>query len=48
MISFSNALNTINGFWYFLAPFTNIVNGAAINSFISKNTDVIFIKIIRP
>ena len=48
MISFSDALNTVSGFWRFLAPFINIVNGAAVNSLISDDTGVIFITIVRP
>ena len=38
----------MSGFWHFLAPFINIVNGVAINSFISDNIGIIFIEIIRP
>ena len=48
MISFSNILNTVSGFWHFLAPFTNIINGVAVNSFISDNITIIFIKIVKP
>ena len=48
VISFSNALNTISGFWHFPAPFTNIINNAAINSFIFNNTGITFDKIIKP
>ena len=48
MISFNDVLNTISGFWRFLAPFINVVNGVTINSFISDNIGVIFIEIIRP
>ena len=48
MISFSNTLNTVSGFWYFLTPFINIVNGAIVNSFISDNISIIFIEIIKP
>ena len=46
-MSFSNALNTVSVFWRFLAPFINIVNGVVVNSFISNNTGIIFIEIIR-
>ena len=48
MISFSNALNTVNGFWYFLAPFINIINGVTINSFIFNNIGIILIEIVKP
>ena len=48
MISFNNTLNIVSGFWRFLALFTNIVNGVTVNSFISNDTGIIFIKIIRP
>ena len=41
-------LNTINSFWYFLAPFINIVKGIAINSFIFNNTGISYIEIIKP
>ena len=47
MISFSNALNTVSGFWRFLALFINIINEVAINSFISNDTGIIFIEIIK-
>ena len=48
MISFNDTLNIISGFWRFLAPFINVINGAAVNSFISDNISIIFIKIVRP
>ena len=48
MIVFSNVLNTVSGFWRFLALFINVVNGAVVNSFISDDTGVVFIKIVRP
>ena len=48
MISFNNVLNTVSGFWRFLAPFINIVNGVAVNSFIPDNTSVIFVEIVKP
>ena len=38
----------MSGFWRFLAFFINIINGVVINSFISDNTGVIFIEIVRP
>ena len=47
-ISFSDTLNTVNGFWRFLALFTNVINGAAINSFIFNNTGIVFIEIVKP
>ena len=48
MIFFSNALNTVSGFWRFLALFTNVINGVTVNSFISDNTGVVFVEIVRP
>ena len=48
MISFNDTLNTVSGFSHFLAPFTNIAKGAAMNSFIFNNTGVFFVKIGRP
>ena len=48
MISSSDILNTISCFWRFLALFTNIINGVAVNSFISDDIGVVFIEIVRP
>ena len=48
VISFSDVLNTVSGFWRFLAPFTNIINSVTINSFISKDTGIIFVEIVEP
>ena len=48
MIFFSDILNTVSGFWRFLALFTNVVNGVAVNSFISDDIGVIFVEIVKP
>ena len=47
-MSFSDALNTVSGFWRFLAPFINVVNGVAVNSLISDDTGVVFVEIVKP
>ena len=48
VISFNNALNIVSGFWRFLAPFINIAKGVAINSFISDDTGISFVEIVKP
>ena len=38
----------MSGFRRFLAPFINIINGVAVNSFIFDDTGVVFVGIVKP
>ena len=48
MIFFSDTLNTVSGFWRFLALFINVVNGVTVNSLIFDDIGVVFVEIVRP